>query len=90
MGAERNRPRLSALLKGRKVHEENHDETYFELFYDLIIVVVFIKLGYIRYEVTSFGFFTTFAIFLNFWRFGLPCAHCHRAATAPPPDRHRL
>ena len=43
-------------------------ETYFEGFYDLIIVVVFIKLGYIKYEVTAFGFMTTLSIFLNFWR----------------------
>ena len=50
------------------LHHHHHEETFWELFYDLIIVVVFIKLGYIKYEVTAFGFMTTLSIFLNFWR----------------------
>jgi ribosomal protein L17 len=47
--------------------EEPHDETFFELFYDLILVVVFIKLSYLKYDMTVNGILTVAAIFSNFW-----------------------
>lgn len=49
------------------VHSHHHEETFFELFYDLIIVVVLMKLSYLKYEFTWFGIFTVIAIFGNFW-----------------------
>ena len=49
------------------MHEHHHEETFFELFYDLIIVVVLMKLSYLKYEFTWFGIFTVVAIFGNFW-----------------------
>ena len=48
-------------------HSHHHEETFFELFYDLIIVVVLMKLSYLKYEFTWFGVFTVVAIFGNFW-----------------------
>jgi low temperature requirement protein LtrA len=47
--------------------EEPHEETFFELFYDLILVVVFIKLSYLKYDMTGSGILTVAAIFSNFW-----------------------
>lgn len=49
------------------VHVHHHEETFFELFYDLIIVVVLMKLSYLKYDFTMHGFFTVCAIFANFW-----------------------
>jgi len=49
------------------VHVHHHEETFFELFYDLIIVVVLMKLSYLKYDFSWEGFFTVVAIFANFW-----------------------
>jgi hypothetical protein len=49
------------------VHEEPHRETFFELFYDLIMVVVFIKLSFLKYNLSAEGLFAVFAFFANFW-----------------------
>jgi low temperature requirement protein LtrA len=43
------------------------EETFFELFYDLIIVVVLMKLSYLKNDFTWTGFFTDVALFSNFW-----------------------
>lgn len=49
------------------VHVHHHEETFFELFYDLIIVVVLMKLSYLKYDFSAHGFFTVVAMFGNFW-----------------------
>jgi low temperature requirement protein LtrA len=49
------------------VHEEPHRETFFELFYDLIMVVVFIKLSFLKYSLSAEGLFAVFTLFANFW-----------------------
>ena len=49
------------------LHHHHHEETFWELFYDLIIVVVFMRLSVVKYELTPGGIGTTAAIFLNFW-----------------------
>lgn len=47
--------------------EEPHEETFFELFYDLLIVAAFSKLSYLKYDMTLNGILTVAAIFSNFW-----------------------
>ena len=45
-----------------------HEETYLELFYDLIIVVVFMRLGtLLRREPTTRGVFVVFTLYSVFW-----------------------
>lgn len=47
---------------------EEREETYLELFYDLIIVVVFIRLGILlKYAPTIRGYFIVFVLFSIFW-----------------------
>mmetsp|Transcript_50693 Transcript_50693/g.64944 ORF Transcript_50693/g.64944 Transcript_50693/m.64944 type:complete len:1082 (-) Transcript_50693:161-3406(-) len=49
------------------LHIHSHEETFFELFYDLIIVVVLMKLSFLKNDFTWIGFWTVVAIFSNFW-----------------------
>ncbi|KAH8068505.1 carboxylic ester hydrolase [Aureococcus anophagefferens] len=48
-------------------HESEHPETYWELFYDLILVVVFMRLSAVKYNPSATGYATTVALFLSFW-----------------------
>ena len=50
-----------------KLWEEPHAESFWELFYDLIIVVAFIRLSSGKYNLTPAGLTTTSVLFLNFW-----------------------
>ena len=54
------------VARDQRVHEDAHEETFFELFYDLILVVVFIKLSYLKYDMTIDGVLTVGAVFANF------------------------
>lgn len=55
------------LLRHQTLHEDEHEETFYELFYDLILAVVFIKLSYLKYNMTFSGVLTVFVIYANFW-----------------------
>ena len=46
---------LQVVKRDRVVHLDPHEETFFELFYDLIVVVVFIKLGYLKNDFSLLG-----------------------------------
>ncbi|KAJ1456108.1 hypothetical protein M885DRAFT_616638 [Pelagophyceae sp. CCMP2097] len=56
-----------AVARAPKFHDEPHDETFWELFYDVILVVVFIKLSYVKYELNASGLATVGGLFANFW-----------------------
>jgi hypothetical protein len=59
--------KIVTVRKDPALLEEPHEETFFELFYDLILVVVFIDLGYLKYNMTASGLLTVAVIFSNFW-----------------------
>ena len=59
--------KVVSLVREPLVLEEPHDETFFELFYDLIVVVVLIKLAYLKHDMTFSGVLTVFTVFANFW-----------------------
>ena len=47
---------------------QEREETYLELFYDLVIVVVFMRMGILlKYEPTTLGFFTVAVLNSIFW-----------------------
>mmetsp|Transcript_888 Transcript_888/g.2611 ORF Transcript_888/g.2611 Transcript_888/m.2611 type:complete len:640 (+) Transcript_888:187-2106(+) len=50
-----------------KLWMEPHAESFWELFYDLIIVVAFIRLSSVKYMLTPAGIATTAVQFMNFW-----------------------
>jgi len=55
------------LLRPQSLLEDYHEETFYELFYDLILAVVFIKLSYLKYDLTFEGALSVGALFANFW-----------------------
>lgn len=57
----------SLKLKRPVLRYYNHEETFYELFYDLVLAVAFIKLSYLKYNMSLSGMATGFAIFANFW-----------------------
>ena len=50
-----------------KLWDKPHAESFWELFYDLIIVVAFIRISSGKHNLTGWGIATTSAIYLNFW-----------------------
>lgn len=48
------------IRKVPEIHEEPHEETFFELFYDLLLVVVFMKLAYLKCRLPP-----SFSLFLS-------------------------
>ena len=47
---------------------DDHEATYLEEYYNLIIVVLFLRLGVcLKYECTVHGFWVVATLFYNFW-----------------------